>query len=1372
MRITVKIAFLFLLLSFLVNGQERQASAYKLNFTSFSTKDGLSQQSVTTILQDNQGFLWFGTRYGLNRFDGRNFKNYYYRSENPNSLSSSHITALVQDTKGGIWIGTKNGLNKYKDENEGFTRVKRNGEENTPYDSEIWDVKLRDTSYLWMATDDGLHRFNIKTNHVLAFQNNEYIPTSISSNHTRALLISKEGHLWVGTDKKIDLYRPETNTFEHYDYPNGASPQSTRNNTVELYQDRKGNIWLGYHHGLAIFNHVSGRFEDYKSALGLDHKISSPVRSIFEDRDGLLWVGTYGGLYNINLEEKRFEKYHHDITDPRSLSQNSVYSIVEDSRGDLWIGTWAGGINYLDRSSNIFTSLFEGPYKTNLNYKVVSSIVEDESNNLWVGTEGGGLNYYERKAGTFTHYTNDPKDDNSLSGNNVKAIIKDHLGNLWVGTHSHGLNHITLNGSKLSFKRFYSVQGDITSLSDNKITCLLEDNNHAIWIGTENGGLNVLDVASGKFSRIKDSHGIMGSLIYTITAIRNSNKLLVGSTKGLAKIDIRTNMIESINFKRTAQDSSIESKVISIYESAPNQYWIGTEGDGLYHYNALGETKRYGIEDGLPDEVIYGILPDSDAHLWMSTNKGLCRFNVETGQFQNFDESDGIQSNEFNYESRLITNKGELVFGGFNGFTIFDPSRITSDPFIPPVVIQSLNLRNRPYKSIATSPEKVTLKYNENDISFDYIALGFSRPHKIQYAYKLEGFDSEWNHIGGKTTATYTNLDHGNYTFKVKASNNEGVWNENIAALPLRIRPPFWKTWWAYTGYIILSVLLFLVMRKFALLRISERNALREERLERERMQELNKLKLQLFTNISHDFRTPLTLIIGPLKSLIKREHIEPQIRSQLTGIYRNAGILLQLINQLLDFRKMESGKLKLRISQSDIVPFIENIKLSFEELAKEKEVKYTFKPLETSLDVWFDQIEMKKVILNVLSNAFKFTPKKGKITLVVSKEEGNPGKVRLEIQDSGKGIPEKDIDFIFDRFFQLGQHNELRSGTGVGLAVAKDIVTLHKGTISVDSEKGKGTCFTILLPLGNAHIRPENIVHEEDSTSENDVLDYYDHMHVKHSWSVKKNPETTEIDKSLPSILVVEDNIEVRTFVKSVFQKRYNVFEAKNGKKGIEVARSNPIDLIISDVMMPKMDGMEMCRLIKTNIQTSHIPVILLTARTSSKVQKEGFETGADVYITKPFDADMLRLQVENLLKSRQNLIEKFRKSVILEPKELNLVSADEVFLKTVMEIVEQNISNPEFMASSLVDKLHMSQSVLYRKLKVLTGQSISEFIRTIKFKRAGQLISQTDMNISDVAYEIGFNDLKYFRKCFKQLYNQTPSEYRKSQIEDKEVS
>jgi len=1350
----------FFLASYFFVAQDFSDNNRLLKFKEYSLTEGLSQSSVLCILQDSNGYMWFGTRDGLNKYNGHTFKTYRYNLKDKNSISSSYIKFLFEDKKGNIWIGTNNGLNKYIPHEDNFKRFKHSKDTKSLIDDEIWSIANAKEDYLWIGTNRGLEKFNTITGKGDYIQNTS---KNALNNQIRSLFVTKNNDLWICNRENITVHNTQKNEFKHFFYPETQRRESTRNYIPVIYEDKNTNIWLGYRDGLAIFNKKKNEFEHFKIISENISSITSEVRTIHQDVFGNLWVGSYNGLYIINKEKSTITNYVHDENDSNSLSQNSIFSIIGDTKGDVWIGTYSGGVNYYDRSFDLFKNYSAGTNNSKLNYKVISSITEDTSSNLWIGTEGGGLNFLDQKTGKFKYYTHNKNNSNSISANNIKSIIKTQEGNLWIGTHDGGLNFLDPSKRPFNFKKYKRNINDSLSLSNDRIIALLEDYNKNIWIGTSGGGLNMLDVKSKTFLRVKDASSLVGNFVFNISKANNENILLISGNKGLAKINVDTKKITHIKFKNEKVAAENTTITLSAYEDASKNIWIGTEGDGLYCYNKETEKSiRYGTEEGLPNEVIYAILPDNYNNLWLSTNKGLSRYNLETRQFKNFDVSDGLISNEFNYNSKIKLKNKELMFGSTNGLVFFNPDKVEENAFIPPVYVTSISVNNKPFLSGTIIEKEITLTHNQNVFSFNFIALSYSQPDKNEYAYMLEGFDKGWNYIGNEKSATYTNLDAGNYTFKVKASNSDGLFNEKGQSVKVKIKPPFWKTWWAYLCYLLFFTGALFLIRKYSLLRISEKNELKQERLDKTKIKELNRLKLNLFTNISHDFRTPLTLIIGPLERMIKKKDGSRFIQEQHQTMYRNASVLLQLINQLLDFRKSESGNLKLKASKNNIVSFLENIKGSFEELANYRQIDYSFKKSDNQINIWFDIVNLKKVFFNLLSNAFKFTPDNGAIKIKVSTVLKNQNQfVKIEIKDNGKGIPEKNIKYVFDRFYQIERDHNSRTGTGIGLALAKSVIKLHKGSISLKSKQKKGTKFVILLPFGKDHLNMDQIIQESNEIDELNIYEDASKYFLK---------ETTKIDEGIkkvkqtddPTLLIVDDNADVRSFINEVFEDNYFILEAENGQIALEIAKKNTIDLIISDVMMPIMDGVELCRKIKTNIITSHIPVVLLTAKTSDESQKEGFKTGADVYIAKPFDVSVLEYRITNLLRTRQNFIKKFKKDIILEPKELEITSVDEIFLKKSIALIEENMQNSEFTINDFISELGMSRSALYRKLKALTGQSITEFIRTIKLKRAAQLIAQTKLTISEIAYDLGFNDLKHFRKIFKKLFNELPSQYR----------
>ena len=1346
---------------FTIWGQEIIPNLNDLSFKHISSKDGLSQRSITDILQDDKGYLWFGTRDGLNKYDGDKITVYRHNSEDTTSLNHSWIKYLFQDTKNNIWIGTREGLSRYHPQSDAFVQYKTNKGSKKILDSEVWSITQLNDSILCVASDNGLSFLNIKEK-TFDEVNTEIVTKerTFFNSKIRHILTTKNGDLWICTVDNIGVYNTQTSKITIIDYPKNAIKESYLNNPPVIFEDSQSNVWLGYDKGLAIFNKDLHFFKDY----GFNDKslINSAVRTICEDTFGNLWVGTYDGLFVLNSISQKLFHIKHNKTNPKSLSQNSIYDIIRDSKGDMWIGTWAGGVNYFDRSYAVFDNIISGDGENMLNYNIVSAIVEDKAQNLWIGTEGGGINYYDKNRNKFTYYLHNINDENSVSSNNVKSIIKDSNENLWIGTHDNGLNFLNPNNKPLQFERINPKDQDNKPLSDYKIVSLFEDSGQNIWIGTLTRGVLRYDKKLRTLKRIDNTYRLAQSIVVG----KDQNFIIIGGSEGIEKININTLKREKLELINSSRDD-IDLSVNTILIDNEGNYWIGTEGNGLFYYDETQKTlTKYGISQGLPNEVVYGMLQDEKGYLWISTNKGLSRFNPLTKRFKNFTQSDGLQSNEFNYNAYIKTSRLELIFGGVDGITMFNPNKINKNTFIPNVDIYEIKVNNETFTRIDDDISEIILKHNQNNFSLNFTALGFSQPSKNQYAYKLEGFDKDWIDVGNSKTAIYTNIEAGNYIFRVKASNSDGLWNETGDFINIKVQPSLWKTWWAYLIYCLVALGLILFIRTLIRSRIDAKRQLEKERIEKEKIEGINKLKLKFFTNISHEFRTPLTLILGPLQKLIQSTEHEEDNRNQLELIQRNTITLLELINQLLNFRKSEAGELKLQVSKNNLIDFIREIKLSFDELAERRHITYSYSHDVDQLNMWFDILELKKVFINILSNAFKFTPKGGEITINVKGPLDNNDTVKVSIKDSGIGIPKEKIKYIFDRYFQLGVSKGKRAGTGLGLSLAKDIIELHQGSIQVDSAQREGVTFTIKLPLGEDVDTSKKMLVNKNSLDDK-YFEYDPILSIIETFDTHEETALGIFNSDLSSILLVEDNQGMRKFIRSIFEDDFNVFEANNGKEGLEIAQTKDVDIIISDIMMPIMDGVDMCHNLKSNIKTSHIPIILLTAKSSAESQKEGYKIGADVYVTKPFDVDLLKIQVSNLFNLRNNVIEKFKKDSILTPKELTNVSTDEKFLEKAFNIVQEHMGDNGFNAQQFTDAMGVSRTLLYNKLKALTGQSITEFIRTVRLKKAAQYIVNTQMRISEIAYDVGFNDLKYFRVSFKKMYQTSPSEYRKSQKE-----
>jgi signal transduction histidine kinase/DNA-binding response OmpR family regulator/streptogramin lyase len=992
------------------------------------------------------------------------------------------------------------------------------------------------------------------------------------------------------------------------------------------------------------------------------------------------------------------------------------------------VGTDGGGLNRLDRETNHFTHYIHNPEDpSSLSNNVVYSICKDNTGNLWIGTGGGGLNKFDFETNRFIHYKHDPDNPASINDNHVSLVYEDKMGAIWIGTSKSDLIKFDLD--KETFVRYSHNPGDSSGLSKGKIFSILEDKSGVLWIGLFGGGLCRFDRDKEQCKHYLNSPGDTKSL---------SNNI-----------------------------------VSSIYEDKSGILWVGSEG-GLNKFDRENEEFFcYREADGLPGDMINGILEDGDGNLWLSTNNGISKFNPVDVTFENYDVIDGLQGKEFNQWSYYKTLSGEMLFGGNNGFNMFHPDSIDNikNPHIPQIIMTEFQLLHKPVsvgfnklfdrtilKKSITETEEIELLYDENVISFEFAALDYHVPKKNKYAYFMEGFDKDWTYTDAdRRFVNYTNLNPGEYTFRVKGSNNDGVWNEEGTFLKIIIAHPWWATWWAYILYGVFAVLLFSTSTRFYLNRQRLRHQLELEHEHAEKLLEVDQMKSRFFANISHEFRTPLTLILGPSESIIK-ETPKEEIKKKAGTIKKNASRLLSLINQLMDLSKLEAGRLKLEASSGNIVKFVKGVAMLFESLAERKDIILKVKSTNNEIEAYFDKEKMEKILTNLFSNAFKFTPVGGKITVVISENEMNS--VIIKIKDTGIGISEKEIPRLFDRFYQVdSSQTRVQQGTGIGLSLTKELVELHNGTISVESREEEWTEVTVTLPLGKEHLLPEEIVEAGDSTLESKIL-VEDEDTITSSSFEKSLPEDFDKDKTI--ILVVEDNTDVREYIKESLGEDYQVEEAANGEQGLRKAENIIPDLIISDIMMPKMDGNELSRILKNDEKTSHIPIILLTAKTEQDSKIEGLATGADDYLVKPFDTEELQIRIKNIIENRRKLQKKFREGefVSARGKEKKLSRIDERFMNKIMEVIQQHISEEDFSIEVFGNEVGMSRSQLHRKLKALSGKSASRYIRSVRLARAKKMIDDQNGNISEIAYSVGFSSPAYFTKCFKDEYGYPPSD------------
>ncbi|MFH6767498.1 two-component regulator propeller domain-containing protein [Gaetbulibacter aquiaggeris] len=1350
------IFFVLLLVTFngFLSAQENDSIYYDLKFRHYTINDGLSHTSITDINQDHNGFIWIATKYGLNRFDGIEFKSYFSDEKNSNSISSDNINILFVDSNNNLWIGTSKGLSLYK-ENDRFKNIYFN------HSSSINSICEDSNKNLWIGTDNGLIYFDTSTGTNKSIDLNYNKIDGLSTKRIDKVFIDSKENLWILTLKGLVCLPVGSNQFKQYPFDSDVIDDPKNSGKGDIKEDANGNIWIGSFTGLWKFNEVTKGIEQFKLKNNNNSYTSfKEVRTILTDESNTIWIGTYSGVYKINTKDKSFSNYTHNDKNPYSLSQNSVYKIFKDDSNGIWIGTWQGAVNYLDKNFDSFQhyGIFSG-----LSYHVVSSFAEDEKHNFWIGTERGGLNYFDTNSKTFKIYKNNPDNPNGLGNDNIQDIVLDKQGILFIATHGSGLDVYDTKANTNKFHHFKSDIQDDESISSDWVTCLMIDTQNRLWVGTIKKGLNLFDPKTKKFTRFNTD--IFSQTIYEIFEDKQQ-RVWAGTANGMGLVDLKTKTINSESI--SILNNRISSLVTCIYQDDENNFWVATEGQGLFFLkNDFSLTKQFTVLDGLSSNSILGILPDKEDNLWLSTFKGLSRFDFNLNEFTNYDALDGLQSNEFNYDAYYAAQNGELLFGGMNGFNIFNPKKIKKNPYVPPVVITDFKIKGHSIdisKDNKSNISEVVINHNDIPFSLDFAALNYTQPRKNIFKYKLEGKDDQWHLLGNERSLTFADANPGNYIFKLKAANNSGVWNENEASIIISILPPWWKTNIAYAIYFLLICITVWLIYMFLKFRRDEKELLKTEKIEKEKIQEISQLKLQFFTNVSHELRTPLTLILGSVEEMSKDvSKIPENLKNHLEVLNRNSKNLLRHVNSLLDFRKNEVEKLKLNAGKGNIIHFLKESSLSFQELATHRKIEYQFKNDRESIELYYDRDKMEIIIFNLLSNAFKFTPDGGKITIktrLVEDEYGNPVFFEFAVKDNGIGIPKEKAPLIFNKFYQVEpdiKQNEIH-GSGIGLALVKDLVDLHHGSISLNLDNKKGAEFIISIPMGKDHLKEDEIL--KNLKKGDDINSYLKQEELKEE--SKSDIKHSEKDET---ILIVEDNLEIRNFILKIFANDYNLFEASDGAEGYDIAIHQVPDLIISDIMMPEIDGITLCGKLKTDLRTSHIPIILLTARTSVIFKDSGFETGADAYITKPFKVSHLKLRVKNLLSSRKMQQEYFIRNYKVVPEAISLTSRDDEFLRTAIEVVQSNMDNSEFNSSQFGEIMGMSRSALYKKLKGLTGQSPTEFVRMIRVKRAAQLFLQNKFNISEVIYSVGFNDLKYFRTCFREQFKMSPSEFIESQ-------
>ena len=1351
-----------------------------LQFSHLNTQDGLSANTVFCILQDQRGFLWVGTYDGLTKYDGYKFTVYKSIEGNSSSISDNKIRAFCEDKEGNLWIGTwYNGLNKYDQKTEKFTRYLH--DENDPSSinsNSIIALYIDNSGKLFIGTGGGgLNIFDPEKQKFHRYINNPEDSTSLSDNAIYTIFEDQNAALWLGTGKGgLNKFDKLKGTFTYFKYNPSDYESISSNWVLSLLEDHSGNFWIGTGtNGLNKFDRTNNKFFRYSKDPNNSSAIcSNMIWAIHEDSEGILWLGTDdGGLAIFNRTKEEFSCYRKNYEDPSGLNDDAVISIYEDRSGILWFGTWNGGLNIYNKRKNKFSTYSHNPRNNNsLSGNSIYAIYKDSFGDVWVGTDINGLNRINEK-NNYQHYIHNPGDPFSISSNSINSICEDGTGNLWIGTDGGGLNKFDRSTDKfIHFK--YNPNDLAKSISGNKISQIYMDSNGDLWIGVANGGLNKLPKAGEDFIHYSHNPGNPKSISpQTIFAFNedDSGNLWIGTNGGGLNI-FNKKSEEFIHYKYESKDpSSLSNNEVSvIHKDKYGTIWIGTNGGGINKFDSQYKIfKRYSEKDGLPNNMICGILEDNDGNLWISTYKGLSKFNPKTERFRNFGVEEGLQGNEFNNWAYFKGKDGKMYFGGTSGLNVFHPDSLKDNSFIPPVVITDFQLLHKPvtigYDTLwdRTILEKAifetsTLELNhyDNIISFEFSALDFQNPERNLYSYILEGFDKEWTYTdAAKRYVTYTNLDPGEYIFRVKGSNCDGIWNESGTSLSIIIQPPWWATWWSYTLYSLLFVFAFMSSTRFYLNRKRLRLQLNLEHEHAKKLEEIDQMKSSFYANISHEFRTPLMLILGPAEKIITKV-ADDDLKKQAALVKSNANRMLILINQLLDLSRIEAGKVILKASQGNIAQFVKGITMEFESIAERKDITLNISFEKEKILAYFDREKMEKIITNILSNAFKFTPEGG--TIKVSMNQTDNNFVEIIVKDTGIGIPKNELLKIFDRFYQVdGSHTKEYEGTGIGLALTKELVGIHQGKIFIDSEEGKWTEVKLIFALGKNHLLEEELIESPDL--EEHKIQPVEGEYGQTVLTDEDSYAEQLADKTI--VLVVEDNADLREFMRDALQENYHVEVASNGEQGLRKAEKLIPDLIVSDIMMPRMDGREMTTKIKQDEKTSHIPVILLTAKSDQESKLEGFALGADDYLIKPFDTKELLARIKSLIDIRKFLQEKFSTGAFIKSrKEKPKLSAiDEKFMNRIMTVIEEHLSEENFSIEEFGRDVGMSRSQIHRKLKALTGKSASVYLRSVRLARAKQMIDDKKATISEISYMVGFSSPAYFSRCFKEEFGAPPS-------------
>lgn len=1337
----------------------------------------MSETTIFSIVQDDDGFMWFATRDGLWRFDGYETKEYRYNPGDINSIGSSYIRSLLVDNNGVLWVGTVGGgLNKYVVEYDQFERfVYDENDVHSLSHNDVLSIYQDENETIWVCTEDGINKLDQTSGKFERFYMENNPRTKQLNRAMISCLEDVEGNFWVSSyNRGLFLFDREAQTQEHYDISGYLDTNGEFSDYYlwNLYEDSKDRIWIttrgqgvvsiDFKSDSSVHFHVNG---DENLELS-----SNIVYTVFEDERGDFWIGTDNGLNIYNPETNTIDYFYSDVDNPISISNDAVWSITQDESGVVWLGGWEGYADKWDPLSRRFTPRISKGRNTPrpIHYNCLE---RDDSGRCLIGTDSG---FYvlpgEKPLSTESRIAIDQLGENYLPGLYVPDILCDSFGNVWVATNK-------------GLWRFTTDPTEARLVMSGFCTGLYEDSRKTVWIGTQNG-LHAYQRLTDSFEVYRSTPYVVGSLSHkNVTTIYEGKDgvLWVGTNNGLNRLNMTTNSFTVFRHNHNDASSLANGIVRQIYQDSRGVLWVGTSAGLSCAVDYSGKFRNFTIEDGLPGNSIASIFEDDSGNIWVATNEGVSKIIISDEDFNvsfdnlftfnvtciNYGISDGLLDLNFRSGSFLQLDNGEVFLGGIYGVNSFFPDSIKVNPFKPSVVLTGLKIMNKTFeanprsrtlkKSIQVA-DKIWLNYKQPVVTIEYVGLSFTNSEKNQYAYKMDGFDDEWIEAGTQRSVTYTNLKPGDYIFKVRAANSDGVWNMEGTSLNINVLPPPWRTWQAFVIYFILLTGGIIGFGRLLIKKQKTESRLKIEKMESDKIREMDYFKNIFFTNISHEFRTPLTLMIAPLKEISVMPELSFTLKKQIDLIYRNALRLSRLINQLLDISKIEAGHISLKVSRADIVRFARSIFEAFSFKADNSGILYQFHCSFDSALVYYDSDKIEKIMYNLLSNAFKNTPSGGKIDvyLILHSQQKGIQEVELIVQDNGVGISFENQKKIFDRYYAFNKDKVIDPSTGIGLSLSNQLAHVHKGSIGLESRPGEGSKFSLRIPVSAEVYPAENRVDSAEFVSidkENFIQE--DVMN-------SDNCSTDEKDVNHEAlVLLIEDNDDVRNYIAESLSLNYDLLTAVDGEQGFAKAVERLPDVIVSDVMMPRMDGFDLCRAIKTDERTSHIPVILLTAKSTVENRIEGYELGADAYISKPFEMGHLKVRIKNLIDNRNKLRQIYGKGLALTPGEVTMPSMDEKFIQNAIQSVEAHIGDSEYNVDVLCEDVGMSRSQVFRKLKAITDFSPVEFIRMLRIKRAAQIITQNSNSISEVAYMVGFSDIDYFRKCFKAQFGVTPSKY-----------